>query len=97
MRYQGRQGQYPPYLIERESIDPNPFIPKREETSGEERYARGDDETHQKDLPNKVQTSGDQDRPHDSPPMIRSPRIREMAEKMRERDKSIKVFTSMKQ
>ena len=80
---------------EGEFIDTDPLLSTREETSGEARKYRADADTHQPNKPYQAHALRDQYRPQDLSHISRSPRIREMAEKMRESDKSNEVFTSM--
>ena len=75
---------------------PKPLLSTIEDTMGEERYVRVDANTNQQYLPNQAHVSADQDGTQGSSPVRRSPRIREMLDKRRERNKSNKVFASAK-
>ena len=76
-------------------IHPDPFLHTGEDTIREEQDVRADALTHQQYPPNQAYESRDQDRPQYSSPVRRSPRISNMAEEMRERNKSSNMFTSM--
>ena len=59
-----------------ECIEPDPFIPTREYTSGYECDVREDANIHQKGTTNKEHASQDQERPQYSSPVRRPERIR---------------------
>ena len=59
--------------------------------------AREDAKTHQLDTPNQAHASRNQDWPQDLLPVRISTRTRDMADKIRDINKSIKAFVSTQQ